>query len=513
MAAVQIPALSLVVLVGASSSGKSSFARRHFLPTEIVTSDFCRGLVADDENDLSATADAFAVLHFIASKRLERGRLTVVDATSLKPEDRKPLVTLARQHHVVPVAIVFNLPEPLLRERHVGRTDRDFPPHVIRRQVDQLRRSLGSLQREGFRNVCIFRSQDEVDAATIERTRLWTDRRDEHGPFDLIGDVHGCRAELEALLVQLGYVAGEDGVPRHPAGRKAVLLGDLVDRGPDTPGVLRLAMRMERADAALCVPGNHDDKLKRALVGRKVQITHGLGESLAQLALEPAEFRAEVEKWIDGLISHFVLDDGRLVVAHAGMKQAMQGRASRAVRAFALYGETTGETDEYGLPVRYPWASEYRGPAIVVYGHTPTPEPEWLNGTICIDTGCVFGGRLTALRYPERELVSVPAARTYYEPSRPFPLPGPPPMRWGRENETTAPRSGSDNETTPSLPHRDGGEMESSRCHSPNAVQLSRSPSPNALGEGRGGGTAATARNRSAPRARKPAHAPGSAAP
>ncbi|HEX6987246.1 MAG TPA: polynucleotide kinase-phosphatase, partial [Planctomycetaceae bacterium] len=124
-----------------------------------------------------------------------------------------------------------------------------------------------------------------------------------------------------------------------------------------------------------------------------------------------------------GLVSHYVLDDGKLVVAHAGMKQEMQGRGSRRVRDFALYGETTGETDEFGLPVRHNWAAEYRGPATVVYGHTPVPEPEWLNRTVNIDTGCVFGGRLTALRYPEKEFVSVPAKRTYCEPSRPF-LPG-----------------------------------------------------------------------------------------
>src|SRR5438445_8678492 len=98
----------------------------------------------------------------------------------------------------------------------------------------------------------------------------------------------------------------------------------------------------------------------------------------------------------------------------------MHGRASSALRDFSLYGETTGETDEFGLPVRYNWASEYRGGAMVVYGHTPVPEPEWLNKTINIDTGCVFGGRLTALRYPEKELVSVPARQTYAEPSKPF---------------------------------------------------------------------------------------------
>jgi protein phosphatase len=124
--------------------------------------------------------------------------------------------------------------------------------------------------------------------------------------------------------------------------------------------------------------------------------------------------------FIDGLVSHYVLDDGKLVVAHAGLKESMQGRGSGQVRSFALYGETTGESDEFGLPVRHDWAAEYRGRATVVYGHTPVPEPEWLNGTINIDTGCVFGGRLTALRYPERELVSVEAARTYCQPVKPL---------------------------------------------------------------------------------------------
>ncbi|HVG00173.1 MAG TPA: polynucleotide kinase-phosphatase, partial [Chloroflexia bacterium] len=194
----------------------------------------------------------------------------------------------------------------------------------------------------------------------------------------------------------------------------------LVDRGPDTPGVLRLVLGMVEGGAALCVPGNHDVKLMRALRGKQVQVAHGLAQSLAQLAEEPEEFRQKVADFIDKLVGHYVLDDGRLVVAHAGLREEMQGRASGAVREFALYGETTGETDEFGLPVRYNWAAEYRGRAMVVYGHTPVPDPEWLNNTINIDTGCVMGGKLTALRYPERELVSVPARHTYYQSPRPF---------------------------------------------------------------------------------------------
>ncbi len=418
-----IPELSLVVLVGASGSGKSSFARKHFKPTETISSDFCRALVSDDENSLEATNDAFDVLHFIAAKRLAAGKLTVVDATNVQPEARKPLVELARRFHCLPVAIVLNMPERLCLDRNQDRPDRSFGPHVVRNHVRSLRRSLGNLRREGFRHVFVLDSPEEVETAEIVREPLYNDRRTEQGPFDIIGDVHGCYDELVALLAKLGYeVSGREESPavRAPEGRKAIFLGDLVDRGPKIPSVLRLVMGMVRGGTALCVPGNHDMKLFRKLDGRDVQITHGLADSLAQLELETPEFRAEIAKFLDDLVSHYVLDGGKLVVAHAGMKEEMQGRGSGRVRDFALYGETTGETDEFGLPIRYDWAAQYRGRAMVIYGHTPVPEPQWLNNTINIDTGCVFGGSLTALRYPERELVSVPAERTYAEPARPF---------------------------------------------------------------------------------------------
>jgi polynucleotide kinase-phosphatase len=420
---ITIPELALVVLVGPSGCGKSTFARRHFKPTEVLSSDFCRALVSDDENNQAATKDAFDVLHFIAAKRLAAGKLTVVDATNVQPEARKPLVALAREYHVIPVALVLNLPDRVCQDRNKLRSDRNFGPHVIRQQSQQLRRSIRNLKREGFRHIHEFSSQAEVDEAVIERQPLWNNRKQDHGPFDIIGDVHGCFDELHALLTKLGYeitATNGDVHGRHPEGRKAVFLGDLVDRGPKVPEVLKLVMSMTAAGAALAVPGNHDSKLMRKLRGRDVQITHGLAESLQQLERETPEFKEHVADFIDNLVSHYVLDDGSLVVAHAGLKEALQGRGSGKVRDFALYGETTGETDEFGLPVRYNWAAEYRGRAIVVYGHTPVPEPEWLNGTICIDTGCVFGGKLTALRYPEKELVSVPALQTYYEPSKPF---------------------------------------------------------------------------------------------
>lgn len=420
---ITLPELSLIVLIGPSGAGKSSFARKHFKATEVLSSDYCRGLVSDDENDQAATTDAFEVLHFIASKRLAAAKLTVVDATNVQEEARKPLVALARQYHCLPVAIVFDLPEKICQERNRGRPDRTFGPHVIRQQSQQLRRSLRKLQREGFRHAFTMSSVEEVEAAVVERQPLWNNRRGEHGPFDIVGDVHGCYDELLALLAQLGYEAQAGGSYSHPLGRKLIFVGDLVDRGPKIPEVVRLVLETVKAGHAFCVPGNHDIKFMRAVWGKNVQIKHGLADSLQQFeAYEPHYhgFNRAAAEFIDSLVSHYVFDDGRLVVAHAGMKEDMQGRGSGRVREFALYGETTGETDEFGLPVRYNWAADYRGRGMVVYGHTPVLEPEWLNRTINIDTGCVFGGKLTALRYPEKELVSIPAAQTYCAPAKPF---------------------------------------------------------------------------------------------
>ncbi len=420
---ITLPELSLVLLIGPSACGKSTFARKHFKPTEVLSSDYCRGLVSDDENDQSATKPAFEVLRFIAAKRLAAGRLTVVDATNVQRESRKPLLELAREYHVIPVAIVFDLPENICIERNHTRTDRDFGPHVIHTQRKDLLRNLRHLQRDGFRYIHTLHSPSEVDEAQIVRQPLWNNRKDDHGPFDIIGDVHGCFDELTALLTKLGYIIHKDGnnfTVSPPENRKAVFVGDLVDRGPNIPGVLRLVMEMVQSGAALSVPGNHDIKLLRKLRGRDVQLTHGLADSLQQLEKEPPVFRDQVASFLDGLASHYVFDGGKLVVAHAGLKEELQGRGSAVVRDFALYGETTGETDELGLPVRLHWAADYRGRANVVYGHTPVAQPEWFNRTINIDTGCLFGGTLTALRYPEKELVSVQAYCTYYEPARPF---------------------------------------------------------------------------------------------
>ncbi|PHN03611.1 polynucleotide kinase-phosphatase [Flavilitoribacter nigricans] len=425
---IEIPNLCLVVLMGATSSGKTSFAKKHFKSTEVISSDFCRGIVADDENAMDANADTFDLLHYIVAKRLKRGLLTVVDATNVQAESRKKLIALARQYHVFTIGIALNLPENVLLERNAQRPNRQLGKHVIRQHRRLLKSSFRTLKKEGFRRFYELRSLAEIDAVSVERRKVWSDKTELQGPFDIIGDVHGCFAELQELLRTLGYRITKHRdrqknfgyTVKPPANRKAIFVGDLVDRGPASNEVLRLVMSMQEAGNALVVCGNHDDKLLRKLQGRNVQIKHGLGATLAQLEQESPEFLEALPVFLKGLISHYVLDGGRLVVAHAGLGADMQGRTSGAVRSFCLYGETTGEVDEFGLPERYNWAKDYRGSATVVYGHTPVPAADWFNNTIDIDTGCVFGGHLTALQYPERELVSVPASEVYAETKRPI---------------------------------------------------------------------------------------------
>ncbi len=257
----------------------------------------------------------------------------------------------------------------------------------------------------------------------------------ERGPFDIIGDIHGCTDELEELLEKLGYEVVENRtaqdlhggtVYRHPLGRKAVFLGDLVDRGPRILDTLRIVHNMVSNNAALCVLGNHDDKLLRHLKGNPVQIRHGLEQTVNEINQLPEGcrhlFRKQARDFLQKLPPHYMLDDGRLIVAHAGLKESLQGKVTDRSKDFALYGDPTGEKDTYGLPIRRDWAARYEGKAAVVYGHTPNTDPQWKNNTLNVDTGCVMGGYLTAVRYPERDLVRVPARRVYYESPKPFPI-------------------------------------------------------------------------------------------
>ena len=202
-------------------------------------------------------------------------------------------------------------------------------------------------------------------------------------------------------------------------------MGDLVDRGPRSPDVLRIVMAMAASGQAMAVPGNHDTKFLRWLEGRNVKPTHGLDRTIAQMEADAPGLRGQAREFFRHLGSHLWLEGGRLVVAGAGIAPGMIGRESGDVREFCLYGDNDG-VDAAGLPIRYHWAGAYSGDTTIVYGHTPVLQAEWVNRTLCLDTGCCFGGGLSALRWPENEIVSVRAREAYAERRRPF---GHPPLR------------------------------------------------------------------------------------
>ena len=420
----ELPQGALVVLIGPSGSGKSTFARQHFKPTEVVSSDACRALVADDEADQSATPAAFAVLHCIVEQRLRAGRRTVVDATNVQAKARKPLLDLARRYRRPAVAIVFDLRAETCKEHNRGRTDRVVADFVVDRQRMQAPADASVLTAEGFERVITFHSQQEIEAYGKASGPSPLMARERSGPFDIIGDVHGCDHELLALLAALGYrVENPDTlIPRivAPPGRTAVFVGDLVDRGADSVRTLLIAMAMVHAGTALAVPGNHDDKLLRALRGVSVKMNNGLDRTMQELQAAGSDVQALVREFLGSLPSHLVLDRGNLVVAHAGLPEELQGIDSPRARDTALFGTPTGERDTYGIKLLVDWAHAYKGTALVVWGHLPVARAVWVGNTIDIDTGCVHGGRLTALRYPERELVSVPAERVYSTTIKPL---------------------------------------------------------------------------------------------
>ncbi len=262
-----------------------------------------------------------------------------------------------------------------------------------------------------------IRQKTDLPLQTGNGVGPW-DRRSEHGPFDIIGDVHGCCYELEKLLKKMGYLRCEDGIFCHPKGRKAVFCGDLVDRGSRNVDVLRIVSDMVRTDRALAVIGNHDDKLLRFLKGNPVQVAHGLEGTYGEIKVLTREEKQLLRDFLDSLPDHLVLDDGKLVVVHAGIREDLIGTEGKETRRFCMHGETNGEYDDFDHPVRLDWTSHYTGNAAVVYGHCPWMRMRVVGNTYGVDTGVVFGNRLTALRYPEMREVSTKAKKPYYKVRR-----------------------------------------------------------------------------------------------
>lgn len=417
MKEIKLPELVLVVLVGPSGSGKSAFANKYFLPTEILSLEQCQAFVSDVEPQVSAIPAAVNILHSIAAERLKLGKLTVIDALNITKEERISLVQLAKHHYTSAVAIVI---ETSL-QKSLDQADRGFEKDQIHQQYDDFTHYIPNIDEEGFKFVYSVDPQEEIK---IIRQKLRSNKKEERGGFDIIGDIHGCFEELTELLSELGYKIQRlpDGHfdVQNPENRRVIFLGDLTDRGNDSVNVLRLVMDMVKARKAFCICGNHDEKLYKLLTGKNVKLTHGLDKTVAQLEKTSQEFKDEVQDFLNRLIDHYVLDDGKLVVAHGGIPEEMHGRASGAVIAHCLFGKTTGKLDEFGLPIRCNWAKDYKGAALVVYGHTPVPECQWVNHTINIDTGCAFGGKLSAFRYPEKEVVSVAAKQVYSQSLRPI---------------------------------------------------------------------------------------------
>ena len=380
---VPVPALSLILVMGDNARHRQALSRQHFVDTEVF--------------EIEAFADFEQALKR-AQQRLEHGLLTVLSTPPLEIPALQAVRKLAKSQQVSCVAMVL---ESTWREQN--------------------------LRAEGFKRL-FFLAGVKAQQIQVVREPLWCDRKHLKGPFDFIGDVHGCARELKQLLRALGYHSPDSKTghqlqgPRtwtHPEGRKAFFVGDLVDRGPQNLETLFLVRDMVNAGQALCLEGNHEAKFLRYLMGKKVQRTHGFEQTVAEIealsAIEQVRVKSEAKAFIEGLFPYAILDRGRVIVAHAGLKSSYHGRTSGRVRSFALYGDTTGKNDADGLPERRDWAADYSGKSLVVYGHVPVKQAAFVNNTLDIDTGCVFGGQLTALRYPEREMVSVPAQAIYYK--------------------------------------------------------------------------------------------------
>ncbi|MBA3826961.1 MAG: AAA family ATPase [Ktedonobacterales bacterium] len=408
---------SLIVLIGPASSGKSTWAHAHFEPTQVVSTDGCRALIADDENDQEATRDALRLFHRIITERLKRGLPTVADSTALAAGAREELLRDAALYHRPVVAVVFAMPMDVQQFWNAQRPRR-APPPVLSEHRQALQHTLHAICDEGFSQIVILHSPEEMQRLIV-RIGSFSPENDV-GPFDIIGDVHGCYDELSALLRELGYVPHGDGWA-HPQRRRAIFVGDLADRGPRNVAVWRTVIDMCEHGNALLVIGNHDNKLMRWLMGRPVRIGKGLLSTISEIESLPepeqSVFRARLLSLLRSTPGYLLLDRERLVVTHAGIRDDMVGRWDRHISSFCLYGDVAGYDPE-GIPQRRNWAMERiarPGAPLIVYGHVVVESPAFINQTVDVDTGCCFGGRLTALRYPERTFTSVPALQVYAE--------------------------------------------------------------------------------------------------
>ena len=423
-----IPSDALVIPVGPSGSGKSTFAAKHFLPSEIVSSDDFRERISDDATNPKVSGDAFEMFHLLIEKRLTLGRLTVADATNLKPEARKKLRDIASRHGRATVVLLFDRPLDTMKMNNHART-RVVPEHVIDRQWADHNTAIYALGGEGHHAIYIIQKSAKDYVVSREGANVAT----VPSGLDVIGDIHGCPTELFSLLYKLGYWINASHEPGyhysiwHPEGRQVVLVGDVTDRGPDSVSALRIAQSLV-ASGHDWMMGNHDNKLLRALKGNNVRRGHGLQDTIDQIARFSTP--TEVQGFIETLskLPYYkvfkVPGQPDLVVSHAGIPQPMVGRTDGAMKSHALYGEVLGF--DGGLPIRgtkwhETWPIGVDKPW-TVHGHTVTDDPYAAKDTtvVNVDTGLVFGGKLTAFQWPSGKLVQVEALKTYSDKRTPM---------------------------------------------------------------------------------------------
>ncbi|MBF0099415.1 MAG: AAA family ATPase [Desulfobacterales bacterium] len=426
---INIPQLALVILIGPSGSGKTSFAKKHFQSTSILSSDFFRGMISDDENDQTVTGEAFEILDFIAQNRLKKGKLTIIDSTNVLKAARQPLLKFAKSYHILPIAIVFNFSEKTCQDRNQLRFDRQVDPFIIHRQHYQLQNSLIEIVNEGFHKIYYINDDTSVDEIHVELEPLACDRHLIEGPFDIIGDIHGCYDELIVLLEKLGYQQHLIASPifqeynlfyKHPTNRKVIFIGDVVNYGPKILETISLISNMVHEGNAYCILGDHERFLLNWFKSCGKNCHSSLKKTLQAFESIPIGihylYMQYIQQFLEQLSYHYLFDHGNLIVSHAGMLQNMQGRISKAVNHFCLYGENISEPQLGIVPSYQPeWPAKHSGDARIVYGHIPVEKPQWFNRTVNIDTGCVFGGALTALQYPEKKFISIKANKPYYE--------------------------------------------------------------------------------------------------
>lgn len=442
MMGIVLPYAGIVLLVGTSNSGKSTFLKKlienkQILPSEVVSSDDFRILVSDsdfidwtqkprDESDSlynqyqKISEEAFSLMDLTIEKRCKLNKLTFVDATNLFSEDRKKYITIARKHHVPIVAIVMDVEQDVLLERDKIR-DTPRGKQKINQQYQTFKRERRFIKKEGYlATYFILNNTDYIEI--IRKSNNPIEIEVKNG-IDIIGDIHGCYQEFLKLLVKLGYEINEKGYYVHPAGRKFLSLGDIMSRGPKSLETMQFFLRHVKKGLAYMIDSNHGWKIARWLEGKKVTLNHGdelVEEEFKHFKEQygeehTLELKQSLKELLLNAPSHYILTKNHvptLVCTHAGIKDEFIGKQSIDISDFCRYGDVDG-FDEEGKPIRRDWSIHHKSNILIVWGHDPKPKPLIINNTINIDQGVVFGGELTAIRYPEKEYVSVQALENY----------------------------------------------------------------------------------------------------